>query len=108
MRHLLSEEISFLSDTSVPSVTLVLRQKHSTEKKNICENDIKPLIIYLFSMMTHVWEESNGPKLNYFQKDSHSVLLSKTAQNNMAFILWGALSRHYSKIVLQTEVYQRL
>ena len=47
-----------------------LTAKTLYRKKNISENDREPLFIYLFSMMTHVWEQSNGPKLNYFQKVS--------------------------------------
>ena len=79
------------------------------KKKTISENDIEPLI-FIFSLWWQMCENNQTDQNWIISKRTVTILLSNlnSAQNNMTFILWGALGRHYSKMVLQTEVYRLL
>ena len=84
-----------------------LTAKTLYRKKTISENDIEPLI-FIFSLWWQMCENNQTDQNWIISKRTVTILLSNlnSAQNNMTFILWGALGRHYSKMVLQTEVYQ--
>lgn len=95
--------ISSISYAGLTAKTLYRKKNHQWKWH-------RTINIYLFSMMTIMCENNQTDQNWIISKRTVTILLSNlnSAQNNMTFILWGALGRHYSKMVLQTEVYRLL